>query len=490
MGSLIHYTTNPGEYDDLEGVVVSEGVPAGYITGADRNGVVVAGETLKGPVDVAVAVGGEQEFENIFGHYTRPNSTVVVNKVRQFLLVKPFAFPLVIVRAAAAAAAIAEKDFSNVTPTAIVNIAASSPGAWGADLTAAITAATDGNANHWNLTIAYRGKSITYVNLDTTTGNNNLLSTIGNDNEVLVSVTKLADGRPLNIAATALTDTAGSDGSIADTDFSASNRALDVAAVYPGVSVLATADRCTATVKAAIKTLADAAVDRMFVMWSGTHGDSVSTVITDVASYRSDRIIYLYNSAYIMDPELGAEIQVPPHSFMASALSQTDVNWSVANARRTGRSLGGIRRLTRSLSRADLISLKNAGICALEQLSGGGFKFRSPVTTSLTVGLTDIARRRCADFLQLSVAARLQDYIEEEDTETVNGAILAEIDAFCADLRDQERVVKDYTIIGEATNAAGVKVLKWRVGLIKHLKFLVLETEIGTGLTFEVAQAA
>ncbi len=487
MGSLIYFTTNPGEYDDLEGVIVSEQVPPGFITGADRNGVIVCGETLKGPVDVAVQVGSEQEFEDIFGHYTRPNSSTVVNKVRQFLLKKPFANPLVIVRAAAAAAAIAEKDFV-ATATPIINIAASSAGAWGADLTAAISAATDADANHFNLTIAYRGKSILYPNLDTTTGNNNLLATIGNDNSVLVTVTKLADGRPDNVAATALTDTAGSDGTIADSDYTASGRALDVGAIYPGVSVLATAERCTAAVKAAIKVLADAAVDRMFMMWSGTHGDSVATVVADVASYRSDRIVYTYNSPYIIDPEFGTEVRVPPHSFMASIFSQTDVNWSVAS-RRTTKSTGGISRLTVALTRANLISLKAAGICALEQLKDG-FRFRSPVTTSLTSGLTEIARRRCADFLQLSVAERLQDYVEEEDTETVNAAILGEIDAFCADLRDQERVIKDYSILGEATRVDGVKVLKWRVQLIKHIKHLVLETEIGTGVTIEVAAAA
>lgn len=489
MGSLIHYTTNPGEYDDLEGVVVSEQVPAGFIAGADRNGTIVVGRTLKGPVGVAVQIGSEQEFEDIFGHYTRPNSSTVVNEVRQYLLSKPFANPLVVVRAAAAAAATAEADFDDITPTAIINIAASSPGAWGADLTAAITAATDGDADHFNLTIAYRGKSITYANLDTTTGNDNLLATIGNGNDVLVTVTKLADGRPLNIAATALTDTAGADGTIADSDYTvASTGPLAVAAGYPGVSAVSSADRNTPAIKAAIAVLAAAAVDRMFIIWSGTHGDAVATVAADAATYRSDRIVYCYNSPYILDPEFGTEIQVPPHSFMGSIFSQTDVNWSVSSGR-TVKSTAAIRRLTRTLSRADLITLKNAGVCALESQKSG-FRFRSPVTTSLTPGLTEISRRRCADFLQLSVAERLQDFVEEEDTETVNAQIIAEIDAFCADLRDQGRVIANYSITGEATRVDGVKILKWRVDLIKHLKSIVLETEIGTGLTIEVAEAA
>lgn len=485
MGSLIYFTTNPSEYDDLEGVIISEQNPPGFVVGADRTTIGITDVCLKGPVDTAVTITSRREFEQIFGHRSRYTDSTLVNQVWLALVNKPFGPRVVVVRAAAAAAALGTRSYVDGGAVAIVRVDAKWVGAWAGDITTAIENASDGNVNAFNLVVAYRGQTFTYENLLLTAGNNNIADVVPTDMTVLVTVTKLADGRPVNAAAAAMAG--GSDGSIADSDFTGAGRAMDVLDAAPGVSLCMVANRATAAVKAQVKVLADAGVDRMWAMWNGTHSTSASATASDAASYRSDRIVYCWNSPTITDPETGQNVEVPPHHFMASIFSQSDVDWHVAS-KRTLRQTSSVKSLRFAPSRGDLITLKEAGVCAFEQLKSG-FRFRSGVTTSLTAGRTEIARRRQADFLQLSVSERLEDFVAETDTTMNANAMIGEIDAFCSSYRDAERIVAEYSIIGEATTAAGVKVLKWRVQLIKHMLHIVLETEIGTGVTI-IANAA
>lgn len=485
MGSLIYFTSNPSEYDDLEGLIISEQPPPGFIQGADRNVVAIAGGTLRGPVDTPVVVTDQKSFESVFGNRSRYGSTVLANETWLALANKKFGPRVVVCRAAAAAAAAATHNLL-ATATPIVTVTASSVGAWGLDITVDVVAATDANANHFDLLVHYRGDTTRYANIDVSaTGNNNIALVIPNTYDVLVTVTKLADGRPDNVAGAALTG--GSDGSIADADYTASGRAMDKINNYPGVSLCLVAARSTTAIKAQVLSIAPSTPDRSWVIWNGSHTADDAAADTDAALYRSDRIIYAWNSPTIFDPEVAQLTEVPPHAFMASIFSQTDVDQHVAS-KRTIAMLSSINSLHFAPNRGQLIGLKNAGVAALEQLPSG-FKFRSGVTTSLTSGKTEIARRRQADFLQLSAADRLQDYVQETDTDDTSKAIIAELDAFSASYRDQQRIVADYAILGHATNAAGVKVIKWRVKLIGHILYLVLETEIGTGVTIE-AQAA
>lgn len=489
MGSLIYFTSNPSEYDQLEGIIVSEQPPPGWIPGANLNVVALVGETLRGPVDTPIVVTDQKSFESIFGNRSRYGSTVAANDVWTALVNKKFGPQVVVVRAAAAAAAAATHTF-NATSTPILTISASSPGAWGLDLSVDIVAATDANSNHFNAVIHYRGDSTTYENIDVSaTGNNNIAMVVPNDPTVLVTMTKIADGRPDNVAGAALTG--GTNGTIADTDYTASGRCMDQANNYPGVAVCLVVNRQTTAIKAYELTLAGLTPDRSWIMWNGSHTATASQADTDAQLYASDRIWYCWNSPTILDPEVSQLVEVPPHTFLASIISQTAVDQHVAS-NRTIKMLSGIQSLHFNPSRGDLIGLKDAGVAALEPLRSG-FKFRSGVTTNLNPGLQEIARRREADFLQLSAADRLQAFVQELDTDDVSKAIIAEIDAFSASYKDQNRIIADYAIIGTATNAEGVKVIKWRVKLIGFILYLVLETEIGTGVTIvseDTAQAA
>lgn len=483
-----YFTTNPGEFTRLEGLYILEQNPPAFISGVFLGVVAVAGQTLKGPVDTPVSITSEARFTEVFGHASRPGDSTSVNKVREFLLNKPFG-EVIVVRAAAAGALPAEADFDE-TATAIINIAASSPGAWGNDITVDITAASDGDADHFNLVVKYRGETTTYENLDTSTGNNNLVDVIGTDLANLVVVTKQADGRPDNVSDAALADTAGTDGSIADSDYTDTGRAIKTMANFQRASIFAVADRSNMAIKGEMEACALAADKGLFLIWNGSHSADITTVTGDAASYRSDRIVYCYNSTKTIDPDTAAEIVVPPHSWVASILSQTDVDihpGEEGSKAYTGAITGLVDE---SISRADYVTLKEAGVAAWEKDEDGGHLIVSGVTTDLTAGKTEITRRRMADFLQLSAASRLKFFVKKKNTAQNRIQMAAELIAFSNSLKDDERVIEEFaveqkSVNSEATRAQGIEKLLWRVKIIGHMLHLVLVTEIGTTVTFQ-----
>lgn len=476
------FTSNPSEFGRVEGVYIFEKDPPAFIQGVFLGVVAICGETLKGPVDTPVEITSPARFSEVFGGRSYQGQTASVNKVREFMMNKPFG-KRVIVRVAAAAAAVAEMDF-DASATPIINVAASSPGAWGNDLTVAVEDATDGNANHFNLVVNYLGGAVTYANLDTSTGNDNLLDVLGADLANLVVVTKLADGRPDNAAAAALTDTAGADGTIADSDYTATDRGINQIKGYRGVGLCAVADRSTTAIKAAMKVAAEASSDRLFLIWNGSHSETLANVITDAALYRSDRIVYCENSPKTFDFDVAAEVEVPPHSWMASILSQTDVDINPGEEASKEFTAGITALRYQNRTREDYVSAKEAGIASLERDEDGGFLFVSGIVNDLTPGKTQITRRRSADFLQLAAARRLKYFLKKKNTAANRAQLGAEVVAFLSQLRDEGRIVEDFQVDQTSSNTAasraqGREAVLMRVKLIGHILALILETEIG-----------
>jgi hypothetical protein len=482
------FTTNDSEISRLEGLYIKERNPPAQIAGAFLGVVAVVGETVRGPVDKPILISNESRFERVFGGRDQGGGGAIVNKIWQALLNKPFG-ELIVIRAADADAVVATHNASDANPTAIIQIDASSPGAWGNNVTYDVVDATDGNSNHYNLVFHYLGNTVTYQNVNTTTGNDNTLALIGTDDANLVVVTKLASGRPVNATGVALTT--GSDGTIADADFTASGRALPRAAAYPGVGVVFIAERSSAALRAAVTTLASAASDRLFILNPDDQTVSSSSAITDVASYRAQRNVYTYNHAYTVDPQTATEVLTSPNAWMASILSQIDVDIHPGEEDTKAFTAGITRLYDTTLARGDYIALHDAGICAFE--SDDGFAFVSGVLTDLTPGKTEITRRRSTDYLQLSVASTLKHSVKKKNTESRRIANTSMINSFLRGLQKAERIVENFVVDGNVLNndtdrAQGIERILMRVKLLGHMLHLVLETEIGTGVTIVTEQ--
>jgi hypothetical protein len=503
------FTSNPAEYGQLEGLYITEQKPPAGVAGVDLAAGIVGGQTIRGPVDTPVEITSFARFVEVFGGRDQGSGGSLANEVWEFLLNKPFG-KVVVVRACASAAVKAsftlESNANGTGGTAIVRVDASSPGIWGNNVGIKVESATDGTVGKFNLRVRYLGATKLYENLDLRTGTDNSAPVLGDDLGNWITLTKLADGTPVTTGMAGLdsdgyvllgqtvanfTSVAGADGTIADSDYTGSNRVIDLLASYKGVGWAAIAKRANSTLNAALKTKAALATDRVFLIWNGTLGASNATAISDVASYRADRVVYCWNSPYTIDPETAQQIQVPAHSWMASIMSQTAPEQHVGSFD-TKKWTSGITKLTyESLTRDDYKSLRAAGISALERDEDGGFLFVSGVTTDLTQGKTEIARRRQADYIQLSLAKASKPYVKQPNGP--DNELLALVGGlyvdFLAGLQSQGRIVKDFavrfdnTVNPENQLSQGIGVIQVDVDLIEHILSLVVRTQIGTGVT-------
>lgn len=492
----VYFTTNPSEFNRLEGLYVSERTPPGFIRGRSLSTVGMAGKCVRGPLTPQL-ITSTARFLEVYGGRGYFAGDTLKGEVWKALANKPFG-PIVVRRVAAAAAALATVNLSNAVPTAIIRVDASSVGAWAngaaGGIKVSVEAASDGDANHFNLRVKWTGtgKEVVYKNFNVFTAtDDNTASVVGDDIGNLIVVTKLANGRPINVADTNLAG--GSDGVVANGDY---QTALNELAVEPGVAIVLVpeAGPTPATINGYLVTLAPTVSDRIFLTWSQIHGQTPAQEVTNIGAQittRSDRIWWCYNSPYTLDPDLSTEMQTAPHVWLASILSQIDVDVH-PGAFETTPYLAGIKRLTNtSLSRGDLITLRDAGISTLERFPGY-FQFRSVVTSSLVAGLTEGTRRRMADFLLLSASDRLRFYVKMKGTAEVRAQMAGELVAFSKSLKDAGRVIEDFSVDQETVNttaqrARGEEHILWNVNLIDHILSLVLEANIGTGVVVQAA---
>lgn len=509
MADII-FTSNPSDFAKLEALYVVERGPTGFIRGADFSTTGLAGACVRGPDDPQI-ITSPGRFLDVFGGRDFGSGGPIVGQVWASLLNKQFG-SLVVQRVRASGAVKASFTLETATGgagTAVLQVNASSVGAWGNLVGVNVSAASDGNTNHFKLTLQYLGKQAVLDNLDITSTNDNTAIVNGSDVARYVDLVKIAAGRPVNntpstdgadangfvlLGATVagFTSVVGSDGSLAVTDY---NAAVNNLAIFPGISTVLVPEivaGASATFHSNLVTLASQVSDRVFLTWAQVHGQAVSTEVTQVGTQittRTDRIMWCFNSPYTIDPSNSAEFQQAPHVWMASILSQIDVDIHAGSAD-TIPLLAGITRVTNtSLQTLDLRALKAAGISTLER-NRNGFQFRSAVTTSLTPGRTELARRRMADFLQLSAADRLASYVKARNTPETRALMASELTAFSIGLQVIPRVIQAFQIKQDDVNtdaqrAAGEEHILWRVKLIGHILALVFETDIGTGTVIQ-----
>jgi len=491
MASQVFFTTNPADFERLEGLYVSERNPPGFIRGRDLSQVGIGGKCVRGPLTVQ-KITSTARFTEIYGERDFGSGGALQGEIWKALLNKPFS-TLYVRRVAAADAVAGTENFADITPTDIIQVDASSVGAWSLAAnggpTISVEAASDADANKFNLRVKYLGNETVYENLNTQAGQDNLASVIGDDVANLIVVTKLADGRPLNAADQPLLS--GSDGTLVSADYIAG--ITDLAnAQGPAVCLIAEASVDQTALNNTIVTLAAAASDRIFVTWSGVNSQvpsaNIASLATDITT-RSDRIVWCYNTPKTIDPETAVKINQGPHVWMAAILANTDVDIHPGSVDASSL-LAGVSELDKeTLTRADLISLRDAGISTLEK-TPEGFAFRSGIVTSLVTGKTEITRRRSADFLQLSASDRLKFFVKVKNTIEARAQMGGELVAFSQSLKDQDRIIEDFAVEQESVNtpaqrAKGIEKILWRVRLIGHILHLVLETEIGTGVVIE-----
>lgn len=516
------FTQNEQDYTQLEGLYVTERTPPAQVRGVFLNVVGIAGPCVRGPVGRVVEISSAARFREVFGSADRTvdgSGGAIVGKVWSFLLNKPFG-KVVIARVAAAAAVAASftaETAAGGAGTAVLRIDASSVGAWGNDVGFKVAVATDGNANHFDLFVSYLGSIVQYKNLDISSTNDNTLNVLGADDGNVVKLTKLAPGRPVSNAPSvdgadangytllgqtvaAFTSVVGADGSLAASDWTTVGGPIDLVTNYKGIGVVAMAGPGSANyaaIKAKIFTNAPTVSDRMFLIGPNDENVTLAAAVTDAASFRSDRVIYCFNHAYTLNPFTAAETLTRPEDWMASILSQIDVDIHPGEEDTKQFTTGITRLFNESYARGDYISMRNAGIAGLEK--DDGFDFVSGVTTSLVPGKTEITRRRMADYILLSSSAFLKFSVKKKNTVARRKSNKSVLSAFYRDLSKDGRIVDvddrgnpQFLVDTESLNtptqrAAGLEKILVKIKFVSHLLFLVFEAELGTGTVVDLS---
>lgn len=471
----IFRSTNPTEFDAVDGIVINESAPAPNIKGVSTNIVILVGQFQRGPLTLT-EVSSIGELHEIFGKSNASGNAALKNK--KFSRLR-------IVRAAAAAAATATATLDDGADTDIIKFdAKQGPGAYGNSIQVKIEAGTTAGKKY-TITDTNSGS----VMLEEIYDDVLIANVVANKtfaNSKLVTATVLATtAQPANQAATGLAS--GSDGTIADTDYQAAIARCEI----ERAGNILFLDSYNATRNGYLKSHAAEMQDKMCIL-AGPVATSVASSITAVANLRDadGRLIYAF--PWVKTVIDGVEQLTCPASWYASLLSQTGPHVDPAFAANT-QFLSGITGLEYQLKRSEYIQLMNAGISAFEYDSDIGYKIKSGVVTQISnSSKIMVFRRRMADYLTDSAGLFLKNYqngvnSKENRTEAGGG-----IKRFVKAQEDAKILPKDADVAsGKAklidteslnTNdsiAAGYFRILWKQRIFSSNRFIVLQAEIG-----------
>lgn len=486
------YSTSQSDWTALPGLYISSrNVPTPYL-GVTRNSVGTTGECVRGPVNTAVSVTDQAYFAAVFGGRDAGAGGTYTGLVHKALLNKKFG-EIVVVRAAASDAVAATLALTSTGPVTNATVTAANVGLWGNDITVQVKTATNGDSNYWDLEVVYLGVTYLLKNLHTTSGVDNTADVIAamwpDQYQRLITITKGTSGRPDSGSATALAS--GVEGTIADSDFTATNGPMEKLATYPGLVACWIAERDHSdTLKDKWETLAASAYDRVFIMGPPSSTTSATDTITDAADYHHKRIVFTFNHPLTTDPSTALNITTRPESWLASVLSQTATDVHPIS-QEASQHLVGVKQLTNTITRAQHILLKNGGVMAMDFDHLGAPRYATGITSSVTAGEEDLAQRRMRDALELDLARLLVGYIGAKNSTENRAAVIAEVASYLEIKKSAQTIVDDYAtpafIETSGERAAGLVKLSVRVKTFSHWLYLVIDTQIGPSVSIEEA---
>lgn len=355
------------------------------------------------------------------------------------------AWPLLkVVRVLGTAAAKASVTINKAGPAAFIDVTLKYKGTAGNSCTATTAAATDGDANHFNLTVTVTGASGTTSDLF----QNLNYSGVGTDSApdcsgcfLVGSITKTSAGTPI-LGTSSFTG--GANGTINSTAYLGTQGSTDVGcALLEGdktIDFVFTGDPGNSlrpAVNAGLVAHADYMTDRMAFI-NGDSGMTLAAVQTDVASYRSLRCCYLDNWAYQRDDVDGTERLTGPAPFAVSLASNlspsTSFSWKSQDAQRF---LRAIVSLETSRGPGGAYTNESQGICTLQREEDGGYTFEAAVVTSAPTDPTrrKYKRTRMAHYIAKSIAGSLRPYVDSPNVAFNQNDEVAAVSDFLGNLK-------------------------------------------------------
>lgn len=359
------------------------------------------------------------------------------------------AFPILkVVRVTGTSAVAASSLLLNVTPATVVTVTLNSTGVAGNSVTATVSNASDGDANHFNLAV-----TITSATGTTTDLFQNLnYSGTGADSIpdctkciLVASITKAIASRPLNAV---YAFTSGADGTITSPSYVGTAGSADKGVAklegdrtIDGFCCGDPGNSLRAAVNAGLMAHADLMTDRVAYI-NGNSGLSLAAAQTDVANYRSIRAAYIDVWPYIYDDTDGTKRLVPSAAFAMSVAAQlspsTSIAWKATNVQAL---LSGIVDL--ESDRGDAASTNtDAGIITLQREDLGGYTFEAGVITAAPVSPAkkDLTRTRMGHFIARSAVSSLRGSVDSPNVPLNQQDEINAVEDFLSTLKQNGKV--------------------------------------------------
>jgi hypothetical protein len=501
------------------GTYIKELAVSAPVRGLFRGITGITGECVRGPIGKFVLINSLQRFVDVYGGRDKGiNGGAVAGKIWFALQNKQFG-NLYVVRAAAAAAVAASFTAETAAGgggTAVLTITASSVGSWGNDVGWKVVAASNGVSTSFNLLVQLYGKNYLYENLSINGTDDNTLQVVGTDDATPITLTKVASGRPNNSAPTidgadangytklgqtvsGYTAVAGTDGTIADTDFTGTGKAMEILSNSRGVDHCFVAGRSNTAIKTKILALSAIANNKLWLACPDSESISAATANTEAATLRDKHLVYCFNHPFVVDPVTGTIVVDEPHAYMASILSQTepDVHPGVVD---TAPLTQTIVRLQNELADADRDTFDANGVTYLnrdlDQSGNQVWLFGNGRTTDLTNNNSQIDGQRSKFFLIAGLAQRMRGDEKKPNTPKVRQARKAAFEGWLTELALGGRYVNidettklplievknDAQVNAPSDVQAGIQRDLVRVQLIPKNLYLQLQIQIGVNV--------
>lgn len=456
-------TTNPSEWTALDGTYIDEMRPPGRITTRGSAVVAIVGQFQMGPNE-PTTISGSGHLLSLFGSGSYTGFKALMNKRFSNLIVTR-------IKPAGSKAALG--DLMDSAPAASITCEAIYEGIYGNVMQAKAEPSVVGGATKFKLTAIWGDRTQVWDNLD--------LTSFPITGEFMkfkkaTGATAIPDTDPIQT----ITLTQGSDGTVADADYTA---ALILLESVESVTVVFT-DRPGSVPNLALISHCNKMGNRIPILHEATT-TTKTAAITAVGGYRGakDRGILAWPWLYQYNYETSTVELSNPAAWVASVISMIPEEWDPAVVD-AAEYLNGVLGLEfTNLVRQDYIDLKNAGIMAFEKDDDYGYKIKSGITVSTDETLSMVFRRRMCDLLTTDIGRGLKPYQNKIMTEDNMADCIGAVTNYLEDKKTKKRIL-DYQVDGESMNtpasmANGEFHILAQVRIHPSMRHIVLHAEVG-----------
>lgn len=516
----IRFQSSTSDQFGAPGTYVQQRAVSAPVRGIFRGTTGFLGECVRGPANKLVFCPTYQRFVEVFGERDYGiNGGTLRGQIWWDLQQKRMGkfYVIRVISATATTSSFTLETSAGGGGTPVLTVSARSPGAHGNDIGVNVAASSSGNANAFNLTVKLYKLTLVFKDIDISGTNDNTALVIGSDDATPIVLTKVAPGRPSNTVASAdgadstgfvklgqtgvsgFTGVAGSDGAIADSDFTVGSGPMETMNAARGVDFKLVSGRSNSVIKTKIFALAPTS----YLSWWGVCPDSASvtdtTWTTEVANYRHKAIFPVFNHPYYVDPVTTIEAVGSPIAQLACVLSQTepDVHPGVSDTAELNQ---GVTRLQFELTDGQRDNLDALGSSFLsrdvDENNNNVILFGNGRTADLADNNSQIDGERSKAFLITGLANRMRGDEKRPNTVLARAKRKGAFEGWLTQLAEQERFVdRDDQLVPQfevknndevntpTDRKRGIQRDLVRIALIPKNLYLQLQIEAGTSVT-------